>query len=198
MRISILPLAIRLLATLLLPVATSSALAGETRTYTLDPTHAHVLYAVDHLGFSTSRGAFRDVSGTLQLDLDKPENAKLDVTIPVAGFDSFNKARDEYLMRPEFFDPAKYPEIKFVSTKVQRTGAKTADVTGNLTLRGVTRPVTLKVTLHKAEEHGFLKKQWAGFSATGMIKRSEFGMGAGVPMVSDAVQITLDAEFGVQ
>lgn len=196
MRISI--FAIRLLASLLLPIATAPAVAGETRTYTLDSSHAHVQYAVDHLGFSTSRGAFREVSGTLQLDLDRPESAKLDVTIPTASFDSFDKARDEKMKGAEFLDVANYPEMKFVSTRVQRTGARTANVTGNLTLHGVTRPVTLKVTLHKAEEHAFLKKHWAGFSAVGVLKRSEFGLGAGVPMVSDAVQLTLDAEFGVE
>lgn len=171
---------------------------AETKTYQLDSSHAHVQYAVDHLGFSTSRGAFREVSGTLQLDTAKPETAKLDVTIPIKGFDSFDAKRDEHMKSADFLDAAKYPEMKFVSTKVQRTGEKTAKVTGDLTLHGVTKPVVLNVTLHKTGEHPMLKKSWAGFSATGTIKRSEFGISQGIPFVSDAVQITLDAEFGAQ
>lgn len=169
---------------------------AETKTYALDSSHAHVQYSVDHLGFSTSRGAFREVSGTLQLDPAKPETAKLEVTIPMNSFDSFDAKRDEHMKSADFFDVAKFPEMKFVSTKVQRTGEKTAKVTGDLTLHGVTKPVVLNVTLHKVGDHPMLKKSWAGFSATGTIKRSEFGISQGVPFVSDAVQITLDAEFG--
>jgi polyisoprenoid-binding protein YceI len=88
--------------------------------------------------------------------------------------------------------------MKFVSTKVERTGEKTAKVTGDLTLHGVTRPVVLDVTLHQVGTHPMMKKDWAGFSATGTVKRSEFGIPQGIPFVSDAVQITLDAEFGAQ
>ncbi|GIL41229.1 YceI family protein [Roseiterribacter gracilis] len=182
-------------AVLLLAAAPAFA---ETKTYTLDSTHAHVQYSVDHLGFSTSRGAFRDVSGTLQLDVAKPETAKLNVTIPIAGFDSFDKKRDEHIKSADFLDAAKYPDMTFTSTKVQKTGPKTAKVTGDLTLHGVTKPVVLNVTLHKQGEHPVLKKAWAGFSATGTIKRSDFGISAGIPFVSDAVQITLDAEFAGQ
>ncbi len=180
---------------LLVAAAPASA---ETRTYALDSTHAHVQYAVDHLGFSTSRGAFRDVTGTLQLDADKPETAKLNVTIPLTSLDTFNAARDEHLKTADFFDVAKYPDMTFTSTKVQKTGPKTAKVTGDLTLHGVTRPVVLNVTLHKIGEHPVLKQPHAGFSATGTIKRSDFGVSAAIPFVSDAVQITLDAEFGGQ
>jgi polyisoprenoid-binding protein YceI len=194
MRLPVLLSAALLLAPLL---ATAPALA-ETKTYALDSSHAHVQYSVDHLGFSTSRGAFRQVSGTLQLDADKPETAKLNVTIPIAGFDSFDAKRDEHIKSADFLDAAKYPDMTFTSTKVQKTGPKTAKVTGDLTLHGVTKPVVLNVTLHKVGEHPVLKKQWAGFSATGTIKRSEFGVSAGIPFVSDAVQITLDAEFGGQ
>jgi polyisoprenoid-binding protein YceI len=187
-----------------LPVLFSAALLlaapafAKTETYALDSTHAHVQYAVDHLGFSTSRGAFRDVSGTLVLDTDKPETARLNVTIPVASFDSFNAKRDEHIKSADFLDAAKFPEMKFVSTKVERTGEKTAKVTGDLTLHGVTRPVVLDVTLHQVGTHPMMKKDWAGFSATGTVKRSEFGIPQGIPFVSDAVQITLDAEFGAQ
>jgi polyisoprenoid-binding protein YceI len=188
-----------------LPVLLSAALLlaaspafAETKTYTLDSSHAHVQYAVDHLGFSTSRGVFREVTGTLQLDADKPETAKLNVSIPVASFDSFDAKRDEHMKSADFLDAAKFPTMTFTSTKVQKTGPKTANVTGDLTLHGVTKPVVLKVTLHKIGDHPMMKKPWAGFSATGTIKRSEFGISQGVPFVSDAVQLTLDAEFSGQ
>ncbi|MDB5367280.1 MAG: polyisoprenoid-binding protein [Rhodospirillales bacterium] len=187
-----------------LPVLFSAALLlaapafAKPETYALDASHAHVQYAVDHLGFSTSRGAFRTVSGKLVLDADKPEAAKLEVTIPTDSFDSFDAARDKHMKSADFLDVAKFPEMKFVSTKVERTGEKTAKVTGDLTLHGVTKPVVLNVTLHQIGQHPVMKKDWAGFSATGTIKRSEFGIAGGIPFVSDAVELTLDAEFSGQ
>jgi polyisoprenoid-binding protein YceI len=189
--LSSLPLSLALLFT------AAPALAKQ-ETFVLDPTHAHVMYAVDHMGFSTSRGVFRSVSGTLLLDPDKPETAKLTVTIPTDSFDSLDADRDKHMKSPEFLDVAKYPEMKFVSTKVERTGEKTAKVTGDLTLHGVTKPVVLNVTLHKLGEHMTTKKPRVGFSAVGTLKRSDFGISYGIPMVGDEVQLTLDAEFGAQ
>lgn len=162
----------------------------------LDTTHAHILYSVNHLGFSVNHGAFREFDAKLQIDQAKPETAKLEVTVKTASIDSFDKARDEHLRKAEFLDTDKFPEMKFVSTKVKRTGPKTADITGDLTLRGVTKPIVLKAVLNQAGDNPLSKKPALGFSATGSLKRSDFGVSAFVPAVADEVQITIDAEFG--
>jgi polyisoprenoid-binding protein YceI len=94
-----------------------------------------------------------------------------------------------------FLDTAKYPEMRFVSTKVTRTGAETFRIEGDLTLHGVTKPLTLEATLNKAAPNPFDKRPTVGFSATGSLKRSDFGIGTYIPVIGDAVQIVIDAEF---
>jgi polyisoprenoid-binding protein YceI len=175
-------------------------------TYKADPNHSMVGWRVDHLGLTPYFGMFGDVAGTLELDPKNPAAAKLDVTIPVAKITTASAGLTEHLLsaaktagaKPDFFGPAP-ADAHFVSTAVvPDAAAGKAKVTGNLTLNGVTKPVTLDVSFYGAAQ---LPKEMGGgegvgFEATGTILRSEFGLGMGVPLVSDEVQLDIVAGFG--
>ena len=171
-------------------------------TYRVDPAHTLVVWTVDHLGISPYTGVFGDVTGTLTIDPRTPNAAKVDVTIPVSKVVTASAGLTQHLLRPgkpgskpDFFgaDPA---EARFVSTSVATTGER-ARIVGNLTLNGVTRPVTLDASFYGAgkmpQQMG--GKENVGFSATGTIKRSEFDLGFGVPAVGDEVQLRISAAF---
>jgi polyisoprenoid-binding protein YceI len=170
--------------------------------YTVDSGHTLVVWPVDHLGFSPYTGIFGDVTGSLQLDPRNPNVAKVDVTIPVSKVTTASAGLTQHLLRPgkngakpDFFG-ASPADARFVSTSVAASGRK-ARITGNLTLNGVTRPVTLDATFYGAGKAPQMMggKENVGFTATGTIKRSEFGVGFGIPMVSDEVQLRIEAAF---
>ena len=163
--------------------------------YTLEKTHVDVLFAVSHLGFTQKHGSFRDLDAKLNCDPDKLETCRLEVVIRAESIDTGVEARDKDLKSERFFDVAKFPEVRFVSRKVTPAKGNAVRVEGELTLHGVTKPLTLEATLNKVGPNPFDKKPTLGFSARGILKRSEFGMSALVPMIGDDVAITIDAEF---
>lgn len=164
-------------------------------TYTLDPAHSKITWSVDHFGFSTYTGQFAGGTGTLTIDPKAPAATKLDVTVDTNGVGTLNKALDDHLKSPDFLDTANHPTARFRSTQVVRTGERTADVNGQLTLRGVTKPVTLKATFNQAGTNPVDNTYSLGFDATAKIKRSEFGVSYAVPGVSDQVTLHLEGEF---
>jgi polyisoprenoid-binding protein YceI len=171
------------------------AVARAADTYEIDTAHTHVGFQTSHFGYSETYGVFKNVAGTLTLDEAKPEASKVDVTIDVASIDTANEKRDEHLKGKDFFDVAQYPTMSFKSTKVEVTGKDTANVTGDLTLHGVTKPVGLVVKLNKAAESPMRKGTFvAGFSALGKLKRSDFGIKTYVPMIGDEVTIAISTE----
>jgi len=173
-------------------------------TYSVDPGHTLVEWTVDHMGFTPYFGLFGDISGKLTLDPKKVSAAKIDVTIPVSKITTVNAALTGHLLKapatagakPDFFGPAP-ADATFSSTSVVSTGAQKARVTGNFTLNGITKPVTLDVEFYGAgktpQQMG--GKDGLGFTASGVIKRSEFGLGFGVPIVSDEVVLKIAAGF---
>jgi polyisoprenoid-binding protein YceI len=163
-------------------------------TYVLDATHTHVGFSISHLGFSDTYGNFEDVAGTLELDEKKPEEARLEVTVQTKSLDSGHGPRDEHVTGKDFLSVEKFPTMIFKSTKITRTGDTTADVTGDLTLHGVTKPLTLKVTLNKLGENPMSKKVMAGFSATGTLKRSDLGITTYLPAIGDDVTLMISSE----
>lgn len=169
-----------------------SALAADK--YTFDKPHTQIMFSIDHLGFSRSSGKFLDYSGTIMFDREAPEKSSVEITIPVGSLEMGDKTWNEHLLAEKMFDVAKYPDMKFKSTAIKVTGEKTADITGDLTLHGVTKPVTLATTFRKAERVEMMNADKAGFAATTTIRRSDFGMSEGIPMVGDEVQITLEVE----
>ncbi len=176
--------------------ATASFAASET--FVLDPNHTNVVWHANHFGFSTPSGKFADVSGKIMLDEAAPQDASVEVLVKtgsiVTGIEKFN----EHLMSKDFFNVAEFPEAKFVSKSVEMTGDKTAKINGELTMLGQTHPLTLDATLNQIGEHPFSKKKTVGFSATGTIKRSEYGMNYAIPGVSDDVPLTIEVEASVE
>lgn len=163
-------------------------------TYAVDPGHTQVLFAYDHLGFTQNLGVIAMPSGSLMLDPKAPQNAKVSITFPIANIRTAVPAMDEHMMKADLFDAAKFPSATFESTSIKVDGT-TADITGNLTIKGVTKPVTLDADFVAAGTHPMNKKETVGFAATTTIKRSDFGLGYGVPMVGDAVELKIVAAF---
>ncbi|MEM9108361.1 MAG: YceI family protein, partial [Pseudomonadota bacterium] len=130
-----------------LAVATPFTAAAEP--YVLDKSHAHVKFEVGHLGFSTTHGQFRKFDADISFDSGNVEATKVTFTIDAASVDTLWDARDDHIRGADFLDVANHPEITFVSTKVAPTGTDTADITGDLTIRGVTQPITLQAKLNK-------------------------------------------------
>ena len=167
-------------------------------TYTVDPNHTLIGWRVNHLGFNDYFGIFGSSTGTLTLDPKNPGAAKVEITIPVSKVLTANSALTSHLLRPgkdggkpDFFgsNPA---DAKFVSTSVKAKGVK-AVITGNLTLNDVTKPVTLNAYFTGAGN--MMKKDTVGFHATTAIKRSDFGVNAAIPLVSDEVKIDISVAF---
>ena len=164
-------------------------------TYTLDPQHTQVQFTWNHFGFSNPAAVFGKIDATLDFDQTDPTQSKVSVTIPLDSVNSNVAKLNEHLDSPDFFDAAKYPNATFKSTKVEK-GA-TPDqlkVTGDLSLHGVTKPVTLDVTVNNVGEHPMRKAPAAGFDATATVKRSEFGITKYIPGVSDDIKIHITTE----
>ncbi|PZU08922.1 MAG: hypothetical protein DI606_14560 [Sphingobium sp.] len=167
-------------------------------TYKVDGGHTQVVFAWDHMGFTNNAGTIAEPTGTLTLDKANPANSKVSVTFQIANLRTGVAKLDEHLLKPDFFDAAKFPTATFVSTSVKPEGANGAEITGNLTLHGVTKPVTLDTQFYGVGPNPMTKKENIGFVATGTIKRSDFGMGAFVPLVSDAIELKVIAGFEKQ
>jgi len=163
-------------------------------TYKVDPYHTQVIWKVDHMGISPLYGAFGDPSGSLTLDPKNPAAAKLSVTFAMTNLITTTPKLTEHLSGGDFFDIAKFPTATFVSTAVAADGTK-AKITGNLTVKGVTKPVVLDAEFYGAGANPMSKKLNIGFKAETKIKRSDFGLGYGVPMVGDEVSLKIVGAF---
>lgn len=172
-------------------------------TYKTDPGHSLIGWEVNHFGFNDYYGLFGDIAGTLTLDPANPNAAKLDITIPVGKVTTASAGLTSHLLRagkdggkPDFFGPAP-ADARFVSTKVVASGM-TAKITGNLTLNGVTKEVTFDAEFTGAGINPFNKKETVGFEAETEIKRSDFGIAYGIPVVSDDVELDISVAFEKQ
>lgn len=163
--------------------------------YAVDPGHTQVGFTVSHMGFSNYSGGFSEVSGTLDLQPKNPAQSSLKITIPVSSVTTTSAKLTGELKGDQWLDAAKYPEMTFVSTKVTPEGKDKAKVAGNLTLHGVTKPVTLDVTLVGAGVNPLSKKYTVGFDAKGTIKRSEFGVKTYVPLIGDELHLAIAGAF---
>jgi len=162
--------------------------------YAFDKVHTQILFFVDHLGFSRSVGEFHDYEGGFVFDPEDWNAASVDVTIRTASIDLDDAEWDKHLRSADFFRVEEFPDMRFRSTKVEPVGERNARVNGELTLLGVTRPVTLDVHFNKAGIHPKSKQYVAGFSARAVVKRSAFGMNYAVPIVGDDVEVVLEVE----
>lgn len=173
---------------------TSTPAAVKAGTYVLDAGHSRVVWSLSHRGFSTYSGLLPAAAGTLVLDPATPANSRVEVTLASAAVATADARFDTRLKGPDFFNAEAFPTIRFASTAVEATG-NTAKVTGEVTLLGVTRPVTLDVTFHKAGLNPTDKLYHVGFDATGTLTRSDFGLRNGLPAIGDAVSLRIEAEF---
>ncbi|MFK4792987.1 YceI family protein [Sphingobium sp. ZW T5_29] len=166
-------------------------------TYQIDPGHTQIVFAYDHMGFSNNVGVISESTGTLTLDPKNVAAAKVSVDVPIANIRTGVAKLDEHLMKADFFDAAKFPKATFVSTSVKADGPTGAEITGNLTIKGITKPVTLEAEFYGAGKAPAMMggKENVGFVATGAVKRSDFDMGYGVPMVGDTIELKIVAAF---
>ena len=179
------------------PVATDPAVApvqAQSGTYTLDPMHTIVLAQWNHMGFSNPSLNFANGTGQLVYDAANPSASSVQVTFPLSDITSFTPDFDTHLGGADFFDSAKFPEASFKSTAVTSTGTNTFTVAGDLTIKGITKPVSLDVTLNGAGPHPVTKAPSIGFDATGTVKRSDWGLDYAAPAVSDEVKLRITTE----
>ncbi|MEM7056578.1 MAG: YceI family protein [Pseudomonadota bacterium] len=177
-------------------LSAAAPFAAIAQPYTLDKSHAHVTFEVGHLGFSTVHGQFRKFDASIDFDPGNVEATKVTFTIDAASVDTLWEARDNHIRGADFLDVENHPEITFVSTKVTPTGTETADIVGDLTIRGVTKPITLTAKLNKLGPSPFKPEQTiAGFTVNGEIDRTEFGVSYAAPAVSAVMPIQIDLEM---
>lgn len=164
--------------------------------WSFDKSHTTVLFTVEHLGFSDTTGIFRDFDGDVTFDPENIAATEVSFTVDAASIDTFWEARDEHVRGADFLDVANHPQITFVSTAVEQTGDATATVTGDLTIRGVTQQVALDAVLNKLDVNPFNPTvQIAGFTLTGEIDRTEFGIDYGAPVIGTLMPLTINVEL---
>ena len=177
-------------------LALGAAAPAVAAPWVIDRSHAAVTFEVDHLGFSAVHGIFREFDARIDFDPEAVEETRLSVVIDAASVDTFWAARDEHIRGEDFFDVANHPEIVFESTSVTPTGAETADVTGELTMIGETREVTFEAVLNRIGPSPFdPERTIAGFTVTGEIDRTDWGMDDAAPAVGAAIPIRVDLEM---
>ncbi|KAF0567748.1 MULTISPECIES: YceI family protein [Psychrobacter] len=183
-----------LLISSILSITTMASAALPTQ-WQLDNSHTRVGFSVDHMGFSTVMGHFSDVDGTVKFDLKNPNQTQLNFVIDTDSIDTAWAARDKHLKTEEFFNVKKYPTMSFKSTQVNFVNPQQAKVTGDFTLLGQTKPLTLNLTLNKIDNSPLTKEPVVGFRATGTIDRAAYGMTAYSAGITTNVPIQIDGEL---
>lgn len=181
-----------LLGLALVPLA---AQAAGPETYHLDPVHTRVLFAIEHAGFSKALGTVSGSTGTLVFDRDDWRSARLDVRVPLQRLDLGDAKWNEAALAANLLDGKRHPDVHFISTSVEPGEADHAKVCGDLTLRGVTKPVCMDVTLNALKRHPLPPfRRTAGFSATTTLSRADFGIDAWKNVIGDTVELRIEAE----
>jgi polyisoprenoid-binding protein YceI len=163
--------------------------------YAIDKTHAKIIFSTTHFGFSTYYGLFSDFDAQLDFQPKAPASSALTVTVNLNGIDTTNPKLDTHLKSPDFFNVGQFPTATFKATSITVTGPTTGSITGDLTLHGVTQPVTLEASFNGGGSNPMTKAYVLGFNATGSLSRSAFGIKTFVPAVGDKVDLTISAEF---
>ena len=173
--------------------AFSAAAFAAPETFNVEPTHTYPRFEYSHFGYSNQQQRFDKTSGKIVIDR-AAKTGSVDVSIDTTSVNTGYALFNQHIQAEDYFDTAKYPAITFKSTKVKFEGDKPVAVEGNLTIKGVTKPVTLTVTSFHSMPHPMLKKDAIGANAMTKVKRSEFNMGKNVPYVSDEVSLTIAVE----
>lgn len=186
-----------LLATISFFTTFAAAAQADMARYELDPEHTSIYFTVDHIGFAKTLGIFTDVNGSFMYDVDTQELGDVAVSISTGSVNTFNEARDGHVRKADFLHVSEHPEITFVASGGSPASGVTGTVTGDLTVLGVTQPVTLDVTLNKVADYPFgHQREVLGLSMTATIQRSDFGMTYAVEngLVGDDVSINIETE----
>jgi polyisoprenoid-binding protein YceI len=189
-------------AALVVLAGSVSAPPASADTYAFDRDHTNITFSWNHLGIARQSARILDFDGTLDFDPANPENGSVEVTMKVASLFTGAKALDRDLKSSDFFDAARYPEITFKSTLIRVVGERSGEVAGDLTILGVTYPVVLQVRWNFSGEHplgainaAYKGKYVAGFSAVTTLLRSAWGLKRAIPLVSDEIDVAIEAEF---
>jgi len=182
------------LASVVYPV-NEDAFKVQSGDYVVDPSHATVIFGINHLGFSTFYGRFETISGRLAFNAKDPASSSVAIEIDTASISTNSGPLDEELRASAMFDSENVPTASYVSTGITITGDKTGTLDGLLTIKEVTRPVQLLVTFGGSGTHPISGKKTVGFNAEGRFKRSEFGLDSWLPIVGDEVNLIIEAEF---
>ena len=205
MRLSLVPFAAALAVGLLAapavtgaqsaPVVVTTFAKAQAGSYKVEPNHTQVMFSVLHMGFTRYDGRFSEVSGTLVYDPKKLSASQLEISIPTASVSTTSDKLDGELKSADWLDAGAFPNIAYRSTKVTPMGASRARIDGELTLHGVTRPVSLMATFVGGGTNPMSKAYTIGFSGMATIKRSDFGVKTYVPLIGDTVTVTINAAF---
>jgi polyisoprenoid-binding protein YceI len=177
------------------PAVSTDPAAAQAGTYSLEPVHTRVLFSVSHLGLTRWYGDFSRASGVLVLDPRDPAVSRVEVSVPIASVSTTNATLDAELEGADWFDAAKWPTAVFKSRRVTLTGAGRALIEGDLTLHGITAPLTLEASFNGAGANPFDKSYAVGFDAVGKLKRADFGIAKDIPFVGDEVSLIISAAF---
>ena len=176
--------------------------AAEAATYTFSKDYTSVRFSWSHLGLSRQSARVMDITGTVEFDPADPEASRVDVLMNASSLSSGVRAFDDLLRSVEYFDAQRHPTIRFRSTSARKMSDRTGELTGDLTVMGVTKPVTLYVVWNFSGEHplaavnpNYKDIYVAGFSATGVLRRSDWGLSRAVPLVSDEIELTIETEL---
>lgn len=181
------------IAFLALTTALSTSVFAAPETYSIDNSHTYPRFSYSHFGFSTQLSRFNKTTGTITIDRATKTGA-VNVTIDTTSVDTGLPLFNEHIQGTDFLDTTKYPTATFISSKVNFNGDNVTSVDGNLTLKGISKPITLLVTTFQCMPHPMLKKDACGANATAVVKRTDFNMGKYAPNVGDDVTITLSVE----
>ena len=183
---------LKLIIASLLAASAASAFAA-VDTYTIDPTHTYPSFAADHLGISVWRGKFEKTSGTVTLDR-AAKTGSIDIHIDPSTIDFGMAKLNEHATGPDMFDVKKFPDVTYKSTSIKFDGDKPVSVDGELTIRGVTKPVKLTINSFKCIQHPMLKREVCGADATAEFNRADFGISYGLPKFSPEVKLAIQVE----
>jgi polyisoprenoid-binding protein YceI len=186
-----------LLASLALALSATAASAAPVD-YAIDASHSQIVYTYEHLGFSTTTGIFSGFEGDISFDEAAPAASSVTVAFPADTLFTGWAGRTAHFLGADFFDAEVNPTISFTSTSIEVDGDKSGLITGDLTINGITKSVTLDAEMTKQGEHPQKGTQWIGFNAQTTVLRSEFDMGLAAPYVSDEVTIDISIEAGVK
>lgn len=175
-------------------LAATASIATAADQYTVDSSHSQVLFSYNHLGFSTTFGMFSGFEGNITFDEANPANSSVSVSIATRSMFTGWEAREGHFLSDDFFGATEEDRVTFTSTSIEVTGDDTALITGDLTMNDITKSVVLDTVLNQSGKHPLNGDVWAGFNAKTTLLRSDFGLGALAPAVSDEVEVQISLE----